>query len=179
MAELPQKRPSGDRSWRFPILSIERIVAVIEVLGGIAGLVAIGAVLYRGGMGFTATEQWLIILAAALLMLLCVAAGVLLWQRRPLGYVLSTIVQVTQVPIVYSTDLIYHFHMLLRLTLTVSVSNAQMSVTPAYGIGLDPLGGLVSLGFYLDTGLGGTILGINALPIILSILLTYARHRNR
>ncbi|MGO4724783.1 MULTISPECIES: hypothetical protein [unclassified Inquilinus] len=166
---------SGRRAG-FPPL--DRVIALVQILGGLVGLGVMAPQIYRDAPAIIALTQGLVLGAAALLFLLCILAGGLLWRRRPIGYVLSILVQVLQIPIIYTGDLIYHFHMVARLVVTLSASTAAASTTPAYGIGLDPFQGLLSLGLYLDTGLPGAIIGVNLLPVILCVILEYSRRQN-
>jgi len=170
---------STDRASRRPALPLDRVIAVIQIVGGIAGLTEIGERIYRDGAAIIAVTQWLVLAGAALLMLLCIAAGALLWNRRALGYGLSLLVQASQIPILYTAGIAYHFHMIVRLPVTLVANVSSMSITPSYGIGLDPFRGALSLGVYLDTGLAGTIVALNLVPVVLCIILEYFRQRNR
>ena len=170
---------STGSSTRRPVLPLDRVIAVIQIAGGIAGLTEIGERIYRDGPAIIAVTQWLVLLAAALLMLLCIAAGALLWNRRRLGYALSLLVQASQIPILYTAGIAYHFHMIARLPVTLVAGATAMSITPSYGIGLDPFQGALSLGFYLGTGLSGTIVALNLVPVVLCIILEYFRQRAR
>lgn len=160
-------------------LPLDRVIAVIQIVGGIAGLTEIGERIYRDGPAIILPMQWLVLLAAALLMVLCIAAGALLWNRRRLGYVLSLLAQAVQIPIVYAGGVAYHFHMIARLPVTLVADSAAMSITPSYGIGLDPFQGALSLGLYLGTGLAGTIVAVNLVPVVLCIILEFFRQRSR
>ncbi|MGK9236427.1 hypothetical protein KXS07_31890 [Inquilinus limosus] len=171
-------RPPQNATVR-PALPLDRVIAVIQIVGGIAGLTEVGERIYRDGPAIIAPTQWLVLLAPALLMLLCIAAGALLWKRRALGYSLSLLVQASQIPIVYTAGLAYHFHMVARLPVTLVASASAMSITPSYGVGLDPFQGALSFGLYLDTGLAGTIVALNLVPVVLCIILEYFRQRNR
>jgi hypothetical protein len=164
---------------RRPALPLDRVIAVIQIVGGVAGLTEIGERVYRDGLAIIAVTQWLVLLAAALLMLLCIAAGALLWNRRRLGYGLSLLVQASQIPVLYTAGIAYHFHMIARLPVTLVAGATAMSITPSWGIGLDPFRGALSLGFYLDTGLSGTIVALNLVPVVLCIILEYFRQRSR
>ncbi|KGM35909.1 hypothetical protein [Inquilinus limosus] len=168
-----------NRPQRGFALPLDRVIGVIQIVGGIVGLTEIGERIYRDGAAIIAATQWLVMLGAALLMVLCIVAGALLWKRRGLGYALSLLVQAVQIPIVYAGGVAYHFHMIARLPLTVVADGGAMSITPAYGIGLDSFQGALSLGFYLDTGLAGTIIAVNLLPLVLCIILELFRERNR
>ncbi|MGK9168601.1 hypothetical protein KXR53_19970 [Inquilinus limosus] len=170
---------STDRTPRRFVLPLDRIIAAIQILGGLAGLTEIGSRLYRDGGSIPSLTQGLVILAATLMMLLCIVAGALLWRRRALGYSLSLLVQAGQIPILYTAGFAYHFHMIARLPVTLVAGSTAMSITPSYGIGLDPFGGALSLGLYLDTGLAGTIVAINLVPMVLCIILEYFRQRSR
>jgi hypothetical protein len=167
------------RPARGPILPLDRLIAVIQILGGLVGLSEIGAQIYRDGPAIVAAVQWAVLVGAALLMLLCIAAGALLWKRRPIGYGLSLLVQAIQIPIVYTAGVAYHFHMIVRLPVTVVASGAAMSITPSYGVGLDPFQGALSLGIYLNTGLAGTIVALNLVPVILCIVLEICRQQSQ
>ena len=160
-------------------LPLDRVIGVIQIVGGIVGLTEIGERIYRDGTAIIAATQWLVMLGAALLMVLCIVAGALLWKRRGLGYALSLLVQAVQMPIVYAGGVAYHFHMIARLPVTVVADGGAMSITPSYGIGLDPFQGALSLGVYLGTGLAGTIVAINLVPVVLCIILEFFRERNR
>ncbi|WP_225769256.1 hypothetical protein [Inquilinus sp. Marseille-Q2685] len=170
---------STDRTPRGFALPLDRVIAVIQIVGGIAGLTEIGERIYRDGSAIIAATQWLVLLAAALLMLLCIAAGALLWKRRGLGFSLSLLVQASQIPILYTAGVAYHFHMIARLPVTLVANVSTMSITPSYGIGLEPFRGALSLGLYLDTGLTGTIVALNLVPVVLCIILEFFRQRNR
>jgi hypothetical protein len=170
---------STGSSTRRPALPLDRVIAVIQIVGGVAGLTEIGERIYRDGLAIIAATQWLVLLAAALLMLLCIAAGALLWNRRAVGYGLSLLVQASQIPILYTAGIAYHFHMIARLPVTLVAGATAMSITPSWGIGLDPFRGALSLGFYLDTGLSGTIVALNLVPVVLCIILEYFRQRSR
>ena len=170
---------STGSSSRRPALPLDRVIAVIQIVGGIAGLTEIGERIYHDAAAIIAVTQWLVLAAAALLMLLCIAAGALLWNRRALGYGLSLLVQASQIPILYTAGVAYHFHMIARLPVTLVASVSSMSITPSYGIGLDPFRGALSLGFYLDTGLTGTIVALNLVPVVLCIILEFFRQRER
>ncbi|MFE0755274.1 hypothetical protein ACFW16_15055 [Inquilinus sp. NPDC058860] len=170
---------STDRTPRGFALPLDRVIAVIQIVGGIAGLTEIGERIYRDGSAIIAVTQWLVLAAAALLMLLCIAAGALLWNRRRLGYALSLLVQASQIPILYTAGVAYHFHMIARLPVTLVAGASAMSITPSYGIGLDPFQGALSLGLYLGTGLAGTIVALNLVPVVLCIILEFFRQRNR
>ena len=170
---------STDRPIRRPFLPLDRVIAVIQIVGGIAGLTEIGERIYRDGPAIIALTQWLVLLAAALLMLLCIVAGALLWNRRRLGYALSLLAQASQIPIVYAGGIAYHFHMIARLPVTLVADGAATSITPSYGIGLEPFQGALSLGLYLETGMAGTIVAVNLVPVVLCIILEYFRQRSR
>jgi hypothetical protein len=167
-------RGSGRRG-EFPPL--DRIIALVEILGGLAGLGTIAPQIYRDSAIMSLT-QGLVLLAAVLLFLACIAAGGLLWRRRRTGYVLSLVVQALQIPIIYTAALIYHFHIGARLVVTLSATSQATATTPSYGVGVDPFQGLLSLGLYLDTGLSGAIIGVNLLPVVLCVILEIARRRN-
>lgn len=160
-------------------LPLDRVIGVIQIVGGIIGLTEIGERIYRDGAAIIAATQWLVMLGVALLMVLCIVAGALLWKRRALGYALSLLVQAVQIPIVYAGGVAYHFHMIARLPLTVVADGEAMSITPSYGIGLDPFQGALSLGVYLGTGLAGTIVAVNLVPVVLCIILEFFRERSR
>ncbi|OWJ66867.1 hypothetical protein [Inquilinus limosus] len=168
-----------NRSPRGFALPLDRVIGVIQIVGGIVGLTELGERIYRDGTAIIAPTQWFVLTGAALLMVLCIVAGALLWKRRGLGYGLSLLVQAVQIPIVYAGGVAYHFHMIARLPLTVVADGGAMSITPAYGIGLDPFQGALSLGVYLGTGLAGTIVAVNLVPLVLCIILEFFRERNR
>jgi len=162
-----------------PALPLDRVIAAVQILGGIVGLTEIGERIYRDGPAIVAAAQWLVFLAATLLMLLCIAAGALLWRRRSIGYGLSLLVQAAQIPIVYTAAFAYHFHMIARLPVTLVAGSTAMSITPSFGIGLEPFRGALSLGVYLNTGLSGTIVALNLVPVVLCIILEFFRQRSR
>lgn len=170
---------STDRTPRGFALPLDRVIAVIQIVGGIIGLTEVGERIFRDGPAIIAPTQWAVLAAAALLMVLCIVAGALLWRRRGLGYALSLLVQAVQIPIVYAGGVAYHFHMIARLPLTVVADGGAMSITPSYGVGLDPFQGALSLGLYLGTGMAGTIVAVNFVPVVLCIILEFFRERAR
>lgn len=70
-----------------------RVIAVVEVIGGIAGLILTLAHLASGGFGGGELAVGVI---PALLFSLALFAGVMLWRDRPIGYHASTAVQLAQ-----------------------------------------------------------------------------------
>jgi hypothetical protein len=162
---------------RTRIPPFDRVIAAIQMLGGLVGLGTIGPQIYRDSTAIVSLTQGLTLLAAVLLFLACIIAGGLLWRRRRIGYLLSILVQLGQMPIIYTGALIYHFHMIARLPVTLSASSQATATTPSYGVGIDPFQGIVSLGLYLDTGLSGAIVALNLLPVVLIFILEYSRRQ--
>jgi len=81
-----------------------RIIAALQIVGAVAGLLgyAAGLVSARGPLSLNAV-------LGAVIFALSVLAGVLLWQARRWGYLLSFIIQTLQVPCLALNAFSYRF----------------------------------------------------------------------
>lgn len=88
-----------------------KIIAVLEILGGVVGL----AVVFVFSSAFLPSPFAVIL--GALMFSLAILAGILLWRERPIGCWLSFVIQVLQIPWLAFDHLYYRFVAGVALTI--------------------------------------------------------------
>lgn len=152
--------------------SLRRVVAVLEIAGGIIGLCLV--LISMAQMGISGMPLSLALVLALMLLLfgLSVVAGLQLLRGRRIGYTLSIIVQILQLPAIVSEAIIYKVYALIRLIPFVQLREGR-DLNINLGFDFNVLG--VGFQIYLHNQVDGIILGLNVVPLLYIVLICLAR----
>jgi hypothetical protein len=101
-------------------------IAIVEIVGGISGLLSMGYVVWKllGDSKFS--MMFLLFFVFIMLDLVSIEAGCLLWKNRYVGYWLSVIIQVLQIPMVSCASFLYKFICGLQFGVGIGESTVRM-----------------------------------------------------
>jgi hypothetical protein len=150
---------------------ISRIIAVVQVLGGLMGTVAAVGLIVRAGAGGFAFGALFIALY-----LLSVVGGILLWRGRLLGYTLSIVVQALQVLHVETARFAWQFVVGLAGWLAWASDGVSDGVSVDYDIA-SRFQLMFASGFGPRFDEAGVHLGLNAVAGVVLVYLIVARRR--
>lgn len=148
-------------------LSPRRIVAFIQIAGGIIGAHSILIQLVRSWGSALPFVTWLVFGAVLLLFGLSIVAGFQLLRGSRAGYILSVLAQALQVPLIVSDILIYKIYCLVRLILFVQIRE-QPGLNIFFGYDFNVLD--VGFQFLIRNEVDNFVLGINAVPLLLILI---------
>jgi hypothetical protein len=160
------------------LLSPYRILAYIEIAGGIIGLHLSAIQLVKIGLANLTIGVATTLAVFALLFALSVAAGIGLLKRNRFGYVASILIQALQIPALISDVLIYRFIMLIRLLVfTRYVRTGDTNLLFGYEANVLDVG----FQFFMGNDANGFTLGANLVPVLfIAILYTsWWKHHRR
>ena len=147
-----------------PRIVLFRLIALLELLGGVWGLYRLAALVQRNPWSAA-----LVVVASlfTLIFLLFITAGVLLWRGRPLGLWLSLAVQALQLPHIISGPFGFFFASPASVAVGLSGDFApQISALWHPG-----------MGFAIDSEVELTWIGVNLLALAAILILVRLRRR--
>jgi hypothetical protein len=145
------------------LLSPYRIVAYLEIAGGIIGLHLSAMQVVSIGLTKLTAVTATPLAAFALLSCLSIAAGLQLIKRSKTGYTLSIIVQSFYVPVIYSDYLFYKIYVLFRIIVFVQFPKiGNFDILFGYDFNILDVG----FRFFIDNSLDALALGVNLAPIV-------------
>lgn|GEM_PF-5499688 len=136
--------------------TFSRIIAGIELLGGMSGVIYVVPLLWSNQPILVKTYA----LIAVFLFSIGMVAGFFLWRGQRLGFTLSEIFQLMQVPIVSNSAISYGLYALIRLGIVYNDLEIRLvfDISSGFNIGL-------------MTGINEFLVGLNVFPIILLLIL--------